>query len=300
MRLSEFMNSAVASLDMQHLAADKALVSDIQVQLGLAGLLDPPANGSLGAVSQWALGEFCRLSHISFDGLLRPAAAAALMADSAKTLLPFGTGQRLAARVVGAMVRKKYWLNRHLQCLNIVYIEGMDADGTPNDNKANEFNDTRLLIQCRADGAPVVGKAWEATTEPGRPYEDNPLDPAGAARIEFGQYKSWTVGTHHPGTPGAHEALIQAADVTVCRDLNKDWQRDGDKRFTGMFGINQHWGYDLPRNNVANASAGCLVGRTKEGHREFMALVKGDARYGVNRAYRFMTAVMAIADLGGA
>ena len=52
--------------------------------------------------------------------------------------------------------------------------------------------------------------------------------------------------------------------VTVCRDLNKDGQRTGDKRQTGEFGINQHWGYDLPE--VEKASAGCLVGQSKDGH----------------------------------
>ena len=88
-----------------------------------------------------------------------------------------------------------------------------------------------------------------------------------------------------------HEALVQTGgEVTVCRDLNKDGQRTGDKRQTGEFGINQHWGYDLPE--VEKASAGCLVGQSKDGHRQFMALVKSDPRYQANRKHVFAAAIL--------
>ena len=120
----------------------------------------------------------------------------------------------------------------------------------------------------------------------------------GAARIAYGQYKSWSVGMHPRSSPTtAHEALVQVKDITVYRDLNEDFQRDGDKTFTGLFGINQHWGYDMPKNNIGNASAGCLVGRTKSGHREFMALVKADPRYIASRGFRFMTTVIPASDI---
>jgi hypothetical protein len=64
-----------------------------------------------------------------------------------------------------------------------------------------------------------------------------------------------------------------------------------------MFGINQHWGYDLPPDNVSNASAGCLVGRTKTGHRAYMQRVKSDARFAVSHSYRFQTTILAAADV---
>ena len=93
-----------------------------------------------------------------------------------------------------------------------------------------------------------------------------------------------------------HEALVQTGgEVTVCRDLNKDGQRAGDKRETGDFGINQHWGYD--QQEVDKASAGCLVGQSKDGHRQFMALVKSDPRYQANRKYVFATAVLQESDV---
>jgi hypothetical protein len=118
------------------------------------------------------------------------------------------------------------------------------------------------------------------------------MNPKGAARIAFGQYTAWQTGVHRSRESGGHEALVQVAPVTVHRDLDKDYRREGDARDTGLFGINQHWGYDLPRDDLGNSSAGCLVGRTKAGHRAFMALVKTDKRYLADRNHRFTTTVL--------
>jgi len=62
--------------------------------------------------------------------------------------------------------------------------------------------------------------------------------------------------------------------------------------FEGLFGINQHCGYDFSREDVRTASAGCLVGRTRPGHSAFMKLCKADPRYQVNHGYRFITSVL--------
>jgi peptidoglycan hydrolase-like protein with peptidoglycan-binding domain len=175
------------------------------------------------------------------------------------------------------MERKGYQIDRDPGELNIVYVEGMNPDGTPNGDEANKWNDLRLVIGFEGGEPRIIGK-WAATTEPGRYYTDHPLSPLGAARIEFGQYKSWQVGMHHPNKPSGHEALVQTGgQVTVCRDLNKDGLRTGDKRDTGEFGINQHWGYDLAE--VDNASAGCLVGQSK------------------NRKYVFASAILPESDV---
>lgn len=180
--------------------------------------------------------------------------------------------------------QEKYFLSEEESTFNIIYLEGMNTDGSLNQDDPNEFNDLRCVfdnfLNCLA--------VWTATTEPGTQYTINPLNPYGAARIDFGQYQSWIVGQHKD-----HEALIQVKPVTVCRDLNKDFSRVGDKKETGLFGINQHWGYDLPKNNIQRASAGCLVGRTKDGHREFMALIKQDKRYKAWRSrYTFYTTII--------
>jgi hypothetical protein len=97
--------------------------------------------------------------------------------------------------------------------------------------------------------------------------------------------------------PSAHEALVQTLPIKVHRDLGEDFERTGDATFVGLFGINQHWGFDLPKTDIRSASAGCLVGRTKKDHRDFMALLKADPRYEASRGYRFMAAVIPAAAL---
>lgn len=180
--------------------------------------------------------------------------------------------------------------------VNIVYVEGMNEDGSPNNDEANKFNDLRCVITFR-NGEPIMLGKWQATTEPGYFYDrDHPINRDGAARIKFGQYKdAWKVGMHR----GNHEALVQVGNVTVCRDLNRDMERTGDAEQTGLFGINQHWGYDQPADNIGKASAGCLVGRTKNGHRAFMEIVKSDPRFVHDAGFLFTSTILAAADILG-
>jgi len=205
---------------------------------------------------------------------------------------PITLGNDLASKIVRAMARNGYRVDAASGHVNIVYVEGMGPDGTRNDNAPNRFNDARFVIRFEGR-VPKLAGAFEATTEPSRFWTLNPMSPKGAARIKFGQYAAWRVGTHHAGSPAAHEALVQVGAITVCRDLNKDFQRAGDREDTGDgFGVNQHWGYDLPRGDLGRSSAGCLVGRSTAGHRAFMAIVKSDPRYVANRGFVFATTIM--------
>jgi hypothetical protein len=77
----------------------------------------------------------------------------------------------------------------------------------------------RMVIAVEKGGKATVLGNWEATTEPGRHYtEVKLLNPLGAARIAFGQYRAWKVGIHR----NDHEALRQTRDITVYRDANRD------------------------------------------------------------------------------
>ena len=200
----------------------------------------------------------------------------------------------LASRIVRYMQAKEYQIFTLPLTYNIVYLEGCNADGTLNSDAPNWFNDRRLVLSAEGNRPKILGN-WEATTEPGNHYTQHPMNPAGAALIAFGQYAAWRVGIHGRSEP--HEALIQALAVTVHRDLNKDFLRTGDRTAEGLYGINQHWGYDRSFNNINNASAGCLVGRSRQGHREFMTLIKSDRRYITNRNFIFTTTVIASDDL---
>jgi hypothetical protein len=276
------------------IGGDAVLARQVQKRLGELALLDPPVDVQFGPVSHWALSQFLALSGFAQNAPIDALIARELLDADTDTLLPIRRGASFASRLVDAALARGFWLARHPDCINILYVEGMDPDGTPNDDAPNVFNDVRVALRLSRNGTPLVEGVWDATTEPGDYYTRvKKLDPRGAARIALGQYKSWTVGTHMAGRASAHEALVQVADVRVYRDLNEDFQREKDREFTGVFGINQHCGYDLPRGDIGRASAGCLVGRTRGGHREFMRLVKSDARYRANHGYRFMTGVLA-------
>lgn len=278
------------AIPFAQIGGDFALVKDIQSTLTQYGYLDPPVDGKFGPASIWALTEFAyRVGVPTAQGLTVELAAALLeKSDTLPQIRPSGSW---FDKVISYMQAKEYWICRHPEAYNIVYIEGANPDGSLNDDKPNRFNDLRIVFSVSTDGRTVV-TSWEGTTEPGLFWTEHPMVPQGAARIAFNQYKAWCVGIHHPNRPTAHEALVQVEPILVFRDLNKDFQRQGDKTEYGLFAINQHWGYNAPKDDLGRTSAGCLVGRTKAGHVEFMSMVKSDPRYVANASYRFMTAVL--------
>ena len=268
----------------------RAGVQAIQTALIHCGYLDPPADGGYGPVSKWALGEFAARAGLDVGPTLSRELSTALR-DAEP--LPLNPGDDFVGKLVTAMLRNNYWIARHPDCVNIAYVEGVDPNGTANDNRNNVFNDLRVVFRVGEDGVPVVRGMWEATTEPSRRFTVRPMNPGGAFHIKFGQYKAWIRGWHH-----AHEALVQAGEIEGFRDPHKTFKRDFNFPVSGSeFGVNQHWGYDLPHNDMGNSSAGCLVGRMTKGHREFMSIVLDDPRYQANAAYRFITAILPAGDL---
>jgi len=276
------------------IGGDDELVEELQLRLSAIGLLDPPADGVFGPVSLWALNEFLRSTGQEGKDRLDRESARLLLSEHAGNVFPLlDSPGTLAGTVCGAIQRAGHWLSHHPDCINIVYVEGTNIDGTPNENLPNEFNDVRLVVRVAESGKPEILGAWEATTEPGRHHTSvEKLHPLGAARIALGQYKSWSIGNHHD-----HLALVQTAKLRIFRDLNEDFERSGDQVFEGLFGINQHWGYDLPKRDIGRASAGCLVGRAREEHQCFMRMCESDPRYNVSHTYRFLTCVLSGTDM---
>jgi hypothetical protein len=292
MTLSELANGG-GPIPLALIGADNVLTKEIQTRLGEIGLLDPPADGSFGPVSLWATAQFLRKAGQGNVASFNADAAKLLMSADAEKLFPLNETTTFAGQIVSAMTQEGHWICRHPDCVNIVYVEGMDVDGSINTDAPNVFNDLRAVVRINRAGNPEIVGLWEATTEPGIHHTKiEILDPRGAARIALGQFKAWSIGVHMAGRPSAHEALVQTASIKVHRDLNQDFEREEDAVFEGLFGINQHWGFDLPKSDIGRASAGCLVGRTKSGHRAFIALCKQDPRYVANNSYRFMTSVL--------
>lgn len=284
-------------VDLRALARGNPLTNQVQQQLLNLGFLDPPVDGDFGPVSQLALQLFGKAVGFDVDLTLEPEVARGLLEGDIDGLLPVAPRADLAGRIFRYMRRKGFFFARLPGHVNIVYVEGVTKNGTPNDNRPNVFNDRRIVLTIE-DEVPVEQGNWTATTEPGKDFTERPLNPAGAARIAFGQFKSWRVGIHNASKPSGHEALVQVDTVRVHRDLNRDFKRAGDAVFEGSnFGINQHMGYDRPEDNVGPASAGCLVGRAKEEHREFMRIVKADLRRKASQGYKYLTTVIEGADL---
>jgi GH24 family phage-related lysozyme (muramidase) len=283
------------------IARDRSLATEIQQLLIPLDLLDSPADGKFGPISTQALFEFQTLmlpkvpELANEQGTLGTQTAEALLKASPADFQPeLHLANNLESRIIRYMQAKGYRVFSREREYNIVYVEGMNPDGTLNHDEPNQFNDVRMVIECQAGVPKIVGR-WEGTTEPGTYYTLNPISDYaaanGVARIKFGQYKAWRVDTH--GTSQPHEALVQYGTIEVHRDRNKDMKRGNDKIDKGSdFAINQHCGYNNPRSDISTASAGCLVGRTWEGHEEFMRLVKQDKRYKLNRGYMFYTTII--------
>lgn len=171
---------------------------------------------------------------------------------------------------------------------NIVYIEGLNQDGTPNTDRPNEWNDLRLLVTKEGDKWKIVHNAI-ATTEPGDFYTKNPTNMQGAARIAFGYHPpAWAFGYHK----GIQPALVQRARIMIHRDTNRDGLRNRNEtpfwsevRRDGRgneihIGINDHTtkpGFNGPL--IGKYSAGCQVGKSYEQHMdEFLPLLRTDIR----------------------
>ncbi len=300
--------------------AMKTMAVGLQARLVDLGLLDPivsgtaakafgpvaKADGIVGLNTRNAFFEFCRLSGHRFnekfattDQLRRLGMA------NPYTFLPVAvahqpgepTSVRFAKRVLRYMHRKGYWIARSPNMYNIVYVEGANADGRPNADRFDEWNDRRLVIRINQPGGqPEMVVNDQATTEPGRYYTQYPLNPNGAARIAFGQYKAWRVGLHSGWQP----ALVQRGLVRLHRDKNKNGFRDNaDPIDIGdHFGINHHSTQpNFSSASIGRYSAGCLVGMRYEWHLKFLNIVKRDVRYARNHQYMFMTAVIPGDDL---
>jgi hypothetical protein len=257
---------------------------DVQRDLIKWGYLDPPADGEWGPQSKTALSYFQKAQNLSITGGIDPATLTALKANPP----PLKLGTDLASRIIRQMQRLNMWISRGEKAYNIVYLEGVDENGSPNPDALDVWNDRRILIEIVAD-TPKIIKNWLATTEPGAPYTYKPMNSEGAFRIAFGQYRSWRFGLHGRSQ---YPALVQCGSISGYRDKNKDGRRTGDVLVTGSdFGVNQHHGGDS--HNVSFYSAGCLVGQSIEDHREFMEILRGDRRQKVSSHYVWYTTILA-------
>ena len=100
---------------------------------------------------------------------------------------------------------------------------------------------------------------WQATTDPGIYYLDQPLNVSGTAIMVEGQYpSSYEIGLHK----GKYEALVQCKPIKAYRDNDRDEILDmmPDTVQKGLFGLNIHRASaDWRSIRVGKWSAGCQV-----------------------------------------
>jgi hypothetical protein len=270
-------------------------VAELQARLAHHGLLDPPADGLLDPATQWALAAFCAAAGTPFEGGLHPSTAKALLAPT--PVLPVHPGTDLAGRVAAALLRRGDPMPRHPDLPAIVYVEGLDLDGRAISRRPDAFDDLRLLLRIAPGGRPEILGAWEATTASGRPAVEEPAEPQGAPRLARGWHRAWVLGRTAIGTELEQEALVQVAPLPVTRDADRDFHRGGDPQERGLYVIDQHGGFDAPRERVGGIGAGCLVGRAQAGHGEFLAALRRDPRWQANAAWRFGTSILGAEEL---
>lgn len=148
--------------------------------------------------------------------------------------------------------------------LNIV---GVRSDST----KPNAFDDA-IYVFYNDGGGKVVQHKFQATTDPGTYWLQNPMNPQGTAILKQGQY----IGSHAMGLHrGKYMALVQQRPVTVMRDYDRNAILDfnNGREDTGLFGINIHRASENGTTKVVDHySAGCQVFASITDFVQFMSL----------------------------
>lgn len=258
-------------------------VSDLQEILIKWGLVDPPVDGNLGAQTQAARKNFANIYGIE------DSTCAVLTCAEKNEPKPIKPINDSVALVIEECHRKNYYLARGVDAHNIVYVEGVNTDFTPNSNRIDEWNDLRTILTIEHNGRAYFRNIWKATVNSGLYYTEHRLNSGGAANIEPGQYWGWQLGRHI--TSGLnHEALVQVRPIPIRRDNDENGRTNNDKiEDWQVIGVNQHGGQG---SKVGRYSAGCLVVQGLDKQQEFVNLLKTDRRYKVNNGYIFSTIIL--------
>lgn len=235
------------------------------------------------------LGLFRLLAQLVM-GVLRPGSSVMVPPPVARSR--FTLGSDLASKIIRAMERKGYAVSAAPGTFNMIYVEGMDVDGTPNHNRFNAFDDIRVLIQVADGGVPKIVHVGEATTEPGKFWTDNRMNPDGAFHIALGPQTCWRMGEYHNAP-----ALVQCLPIKGYRDGQNHYRREGPLLTEPDIGVHHHGGYNLSRDDLGRSSAGCQVERLVSGHLQSMTILKSDARYRANPNFVFTSTVLSAAEI---
>lgn len=202
----------------------------------------------------------------------------------------------ISPKLITYLTQKGYTVDTAPGHYNIIYLEGLNPDFTPNSDEADGWNDLCVIIDHDETNTPKIIFSAVCTTEPGKTatFDSAASKLGGVARIAFGQYTAWRVGYHRQARLfDAHPALVQCAPLPVHRDSNRDGKRTGDP-IGWAHGLNQHGTSAVYRGgSVGKWSAGCLVRKNWVEHLRFMEIIRSDARYISNKRHIFSTTIIA-------
>lgn len=163
--------------------------------------------------------------------------------------------------------------------------------GVRRDNEGTNTFDDYLLVLYREEELAVKSQ-YAITTDPGKHWLENPINPKGTAVLVPGQYPgAWKLGKHQ----GKYNALVQRKPVKVWRDNNKDSVIDylyaHAQVSEGYFGINIHRSNPYGKSYLVDKwSAGCQVFQAVDEYIGFIDLCKeSSAIYGNSFTYTLIT-----------
>ena len=154
----------------------------------------------------------------------------------------------------------------------------------------NKFDDA-LLVIYRDSRANWEVRSYSITTDPGKVWQEKPMNSKGCALLVPDQYQgAYKIDLHL----GKYEALCQRnKNVRVYRDanLNHEHDRDAGTIDEGMFGINIHRSRSTGESELVNSwSAGCQVFKNATDFKDFMELMKrSEDRFGNSFTYTLIT-----------
>jgi hypothetical protein len=265
-------------------ALTSAELKELQTLLSHRGLYPKDRiDGLYGPLTQGGWNTFKNTIHQKSPELV----GAGSLAELLKTpKLP--SSNSIVDRAFRCCVERGFILDQRPGAINIIGIEGLNLDGTANNDAPDRWNDLIGIMQFDALNQPKWSCLYVGTTEPGRYYTINPLNRGGAARLQLGQHRQiWTVGRHR-----GYEALQQVGPAILVRDANRNFYRDDRVTTEYWNGINLHTtkttGWRGAFNSyISTWSAGCVVIRDPNQFLNFMKLVKSSTQYKTNRAARF-------------
>lgn len=184
----------------------------------------------------------------------------------------------MLARIKAILRERGYVLYTKPYQLNIV---GLRSKSTV----PNKFDDEIHVFYRTGDGNWNY-HVFNATTDPGTFWLNNPSYEQGTAILATGQYvNAYALGLHR----GLYEALVQVQPVTVVRDYNRDAVLDFNNgtRHNGFFGINIHRAESSGTTSVINKySAGCQVFQNADDFTTLIALCRRHReKYGNSFSY---------------